>query len=153
GAAAGHRIDAHRRGAPPAGRARRSRRTGADARVTARRAVRPGAQRARRPDRRRVRGAAPREAGRRLGAGALRRDRPWRRVSGGDRAVRTMAVHMALASMAVTATAVVVIVIGVLVFASASFQRLMVEHGITVDDARAMFDQSVLGFFVVAVIA
>jgi signal transduction histidine kinase len=64
-----------------------------------------------------------------------------------------MAVHMALASMAVTATAVVVIVVGVLVFASASFQGLMLEHGITVDDARAMFDQSVLGFFLVAVVA
>jgi signal transduction histidine kinase len=64
-----------------------------------------------------------------------------------------MAVRMALASMAVTATAVIVIVIGVLVFASSSFQRLMVEHGTAIDDARAMFDQSVLGFFLVAVIA
>ena len=67
--------------------------------------------------------------------------------------MRTMAVRIALASVAVTASAIVVIVIGVLVFASASFQRLMVEHGSSVDDARAMFDQSVAGFFLVAVLA
>jgi two-component system, OmpR family, sensor histidine kinase BaeS len=67
--------------------------------------------------------------------------------------MRTMAVRMALASIAVTATAVAVIVVGVLGFASASFQRLMLEHGISIDDARAMFDQSVLGFFLIAVIA
>ena len=67
--------------------------------------------------------------------------------------MRTMAVRIALASVAVTASAVVVIVVGVLVFASASFQQLMVEHGSSVDDARAMFDQSVTGFFGVAVLA
>jgi len=62
-------------------------------------------------------------------------------------------VRIALASIAVTAAAVVVIVVGVLVFASASFQQLMIEHGTAVDDARAMFDQSVAGFFIVAVFA
>ena len=65
----------------------------------------------------------------------------------------TMAVRIALASVAVTATAVMVIVAGVLVFASASFQRIMVEHGSAVEDARAMFDQSVAGFFLAAVVA
>ena len=64
-----------------------------------------------------------------------------------------MAIRIAVASIAVTAAAIVVIVIGVFVFASASFQQLMVEHGTTVDDARAMFDQSVAGFFIVAVLA
>ena len=59
---------------------------------------------------------------------------------------------MAIASMAVTAVAVVVIVLGVFVFASASFQQLMVEHGTAVDDARSMFDRSVAGFVAVAVL-
>jgi len=45
-----------------------------------------------------------------------------------------------------------VIVLGVFVFASASFQQLMVEHGTTVDDARSMFDRSVAGFVAVAVV-
>ena len=84
---------------------------------------------------------------------AMSRDGQGHRLSGGDDRVRTMAVRIALASIAVTAAAVVVIVVGVLVFASASFQQLMIEHGTAVDDARAMFDQSVAGFFIVAVFA
>jgi signal transduction histidine kinase len=61
-----------------------------------------------------------------------------------------MAVRIALASMAVTAAAVAVITIGVFVFASSSFEQVMVEHGTGVPDARAMFDQSIAGFFVLA---
>src|SRR5438094_587032 len=61
-----------------------------------------------------------------------------------------MAVRIALASMAVTGTAVAVITVGVFVFASSSFEQLMVEHGSGVVDARAMFDQSIAGFFVLA---
>ena len=60
--------------------------------------------------------------------------------------------RIALASMAVTVTAVTVITIGVFVFASSSFERLMVEHGSGVADARAMFDESVTLFFIVAAI-
>lgn len=63
-----------------------------------------------------------------------------------------MAIRIALASMAVTVTAVAVITIGVFVFASSSFERLMVEHGSAVADARAMFDQSIAGFFILAAI-
>ena len=63
-----------------------------------------------------------------------------------------MAVRIALASMAVTVTAVAVITVGVFVFASSSFEQLMVEHGSGVVDARAMFDQSIAGFFVLAAI-
>ena len=66
--------------------------------------------------------------------------------------MKTIAARIAVASMAVTAVAVVVIVLGVFVFASASFQQLMVEHGTTVDDARSMFDRSVAGFVLVAVL-
>ena len=65
--------------------------------------------------------------------------------------MRSMAVRIAVASIAVTAAAVVIIVIGVLGFASASFQQLMQEHGTAVDDARAMFDRSVAGVLLVAV--
>lgn len=67
--------------------------------------------------------------------------------------MRTMAVRIALASMAVTIAAVAVISIGVFVFASRSFENLMVEHGSAVDDARAMFDQSIAGFFIAAAVA
>src|SRR2546425_1763359 len=67
--------------------------------------------------------------------------------------MRSMAVRIALSSIAVTAAAVVVIVVGVLGFAARSFQQLMVDHGDTVADASAMFDQSVAGFFVLATVA
>src|SRR3989442_6716777 len=67
--------------------------------------------------------------------------------------MRSMAVRIALSSIAVTAAAVVVIVVGVLGFAARSFQQLMVGHGDTVADASAMFDQSVAGFFVLATVA
>ena len=60
--------------------------------------------------------------------------------------------RIALASMAVTVTAVAVIATGVLVFASSSFERLMVEHGSGVADARAMFDESIALFFILAAI-
>lgn len=65
--------------------------------------------------------------------------------------MRTMALRIALASLAVTAAAVGVIALGVFGFASAAFQRLMIEHGTSFDDARSMFDQSVAGFVLVAV--
>src|SRR5207253_4745005 len=67
--------------------------------------------------------------------------------------MRSMAVRIALSSVAVTAAAVAVIVVGVFGFAARSFQQLMVEHGDTVADARAMFDDSVAGFFVLATAA
>src|SRR5438477_472323 len=120
-------------------------------------ALRPRCGRDAGPDDRRLRRATPREAGRRSRSAAIHRDGARRRLSGGarhraDRArqVRTMAVRIALASMAVTVTAVAVITVGVFVFASSSFERLMVEHGSGVVDARAMFDQSIAGFFVLA---
>ncbi len=64
-----------------------------------------------------------------------------------------MAVRIALASMAVTVAAVAVIAVGVFVFASRAFERLMLEHGTAIDDARSMFDQSIAGFVLVAVAA
>jgi len=67
--------------------------------------------------------------------------------------MRSMAVRIALSSVAVTAAAVAVIVVGVFGFAARSFQQLMVDHGDTVADARAMFDESVAGFFVLATAA
>src|SRR5438552_5685583 len=67
--------------------------------------------------------------------------------------MRSMAVRIALSSIAVTAAAVAVIVVGVFGFAARSFQQLMVDHGDTVADARAMFDESVAGFFVLATAA
>jgi signal transduction histidine kinase len=67
--------------------------------------------------------------------------------------MRTIAFRIALASMAVTAAAIALIAIGVFVFASRAFEQLMVEHGTTIDDARAMFDQSIAGFVVIAGVA
>ena len=64
-----------------------------------------------------------------------------------------MAIRIALSSIAVTAAAVVVIVVGVFGFAARSFQQLMVDHGDTVADASAMFDESVAGFFILATVA
>src|SRR5437867_641130 len=61
--------------------------------------------------------------------------------------------RIALSSIAVTAAAVVVIVVGVFGFAARSFQQLMVDHGDTVAEASAMFDESVAGFFVLATVA
>jgi len=61
-----------------------------------------------------------------------------------------MALRIALASIGVTALAVGIITIGVFVFASSSFERLMVEHGSSVAEARSMFDESVAGFFLLA---
>ena len=58
--------------------------------------------------------------------------------------------RIALASIGVTALAVGIITIGVFVFASSSFERLMVEHGSSVAEARSMFDDSVAGFFLLA---
>jgi len=67
--------------------------------------------------------------------------------------MRSMAIRIALSSIAVTAAAVLVIVVGVFGFAARSFQQLMVDHGDTIAAASAMFDESVAGFFVLATVA
>ncbi len=64
-----------------------------------------------------------------------------------------MAVRIALASIIVTAAAVAVIVVGVLGFAAAAFQSLMLEHGTSVTDAKQMFDQTVAVSFLLAAVA
>lgn len=64
-----------------------------------------------------------------------------------------MAARIALASIAVTGAAIAVIVLGVLGFAAAAFQQLMVEHGTSVSDARAMFDETVSLFLFFAAAA
>lgn len=64
--------------------------------------------------------------------------------------MKTMAVRIALASMVVAVVTIVVLSFGVFVFASRTFETLMVQHGSDVADARAMFDESVTLFFVIA---
>ncbi|HKY51268.1 MAG TPA: HAMP domain-containing sensor histidine kinase [Candidatus Limnocylindria bacterium] len=61
------------------------------------------------------------------------------------------AVRIVVACLAVVFLAVAVIAAGVLVFGQRTFEQLMIEHGESVAGARAMFDQTVTVFFVVAV--
>ena len=63
-----------------------------------------------------------------------------------------MAVQVAAAVIAVAAIVEAVLAVGTLVFASMSFARLMVEHGETLAAAQSMFQESVAGFFIVALI-
>ncbi|TMD60763.1 MAG: HAMP domain-containing histidine kinase [Chloroflexi bacterium] len=60
------------------------------------------------------------------------------------------ALRIALASMAVAAAAVAIVSVGVLMFGADTFQRLMVEHGLSAEASRAMFDESVTVFFLLA---
>ena len=66
--------------------------------------------------------------------------------------MKGMAAQVAVAVIAVAAIVGVVLTVGTLVFGSASFARLMVEHGETVAAAQAMFQESVATFFVVALV-
>ena len=59
-----------------------------------------------------------------------------------------IAFRFALATVAVTVAAVAIVSVGVFVFAASSFERLMAQHGATVADARAMFNESVASLFV-----
>ncbi|MDQ2912547.1 MAG: ATP-binding protein [Chloroflexota bacterium] len=66
--------------------------------------------------------------------------------------LRGIAARIALASLLVAGVAVAILAIGVLGFASAAFERLMVEHGETVAAARSMFEQTVTSVFVAALL-
>jgi two-component system, OmpR family, sensor histidine kinase BaeS len=67
--------------------------------------------------------------------------------------VNGVVVRLVLACLFVVALAVAVIATGVLVFGQRAFEQLMMEHGESVAGARAMFEQTVTAFFVVAVVA
>ncbi len=67
--------------------------------------------------------------------------------------LRGIAARIALASLVVAGVAVAILAVGVLGYASAAFERLMVEHGETVAAARSMFEQSVASVFVAALLA
>ena len=62
-----------------------------------------------------------------------------------------LAARIALVALIVGAAAVSVVGLGVLVFGAALFERLMLEHGATVESSRAMFEESVTSAFVAAV--
>ena len=58
--------------------------------------------------------------------------------------------RIAAASLAVAVAVAVILALGVFAFSAAAFERLMVEHGTTVADARQMFDDTVTRFFLAA---
>jgi len=60
--------------------------------------------------------------------------------------------RIAAASLAVALAVAVILGLGVFVFSAVAFERLMVEHGSTVGDAHAMFDESITRFFVGALV-
>lgn len=64
-----------------------------------------------------------------------------------------IAVRIALASLTVAAAAVGIVSIGVFTFGADTFSRLMIEHGSSAAESRAMFDESVTLFFVLATVA
>ena len=66
--------------------------------------------------------------------------------------MRGMAGQIAVAVLLVAATVAIVLAVGTLGFASRSFSDLMVEHGETVASAQAMFADSVVRFFVGALV-
>jgi len=66
--------------------------------------------------------------------------------------VNGIASRIAAASIAVAVTVAAILTLGVFVFSATAFERLMVEHGSTVSDAHAMFDESVTRFFVGALL-
>ena len=61
--------------------------------------------------------------------------------------------RIALGAIAAAALAIAIIAVGVRVAGGTAFERLMVEHGATVADARAMFDETVGGALTAAVLA
>ncbi len=63
-----------------------------------------------------------------------------------------IATRIFLASVGVAGAAVLVVSIGVLGFSAVAFERLMVEHGETVANARAMFEQTVSSVFLAAAV-
>jgi signal transduction histidine kinase len=65
--------------------------------------------------------------------------------------VSGLAWRIALACLAVLAVATAIIAGGVFVFGQRAFERLMVEHGAPVADARAMFAETVSVFFLAGV--
>ncbi|HUQ17607.1 MAG TPA: HAMP domain-containing sensor histidine kinase [Candidatus Saccharimonadales bacterium] len=60
--------------------------------------------------------------------------------------------RIAAASLAVGLAVAAILALGVFVFSAVAFERLMVEHGSTVTDAHAMFDESITRFFVGALV-
>lgn len=63
-----------------------------------------------------------------------------------------LAARIALVALAVGVAAVGVVALGVFVFGAALFERLMLEHGASVEISRAMFEESVTRTFVAAVV-
>ena len=68
------------------------------------------------------------------------------------RSSRGLAVRIALAALVTAGAAVTVLTIGVAVMGADAFAALMMAHGETAEAAQAMFDQSVRGVLVVAVV-
>jgi two-component system sensor histidine kinase BaeS len=64
-----------------------------------------------------------------------------------------LAWRIALACLAVVAAATAVIAVGVFAFGQRTFEALMIEHGSSVADARAMFERTVTVFFLGGVAA
>jgi len=63
-----------------------------------------------------------------------------------------IAIRVAVACLLVVALAVVIIATGVLEVARAQFEQLMMKHGLSSTEANAMFQQTVSGIFVAAVV-
>lgn len=60
-------------------------------------------------------------------------------------------VRIALAALAVSAVTVAIVAVGVIAIGGRSFMDLMTAHGETADEARRMFESTVLGILLVAV--
>ncbi len=59
-----------------------------------------------------------------------------------------IASRIAVASLAVAFAVAAILTLGVLAFSASAFERLMVEHGSTVNAAHDMFDETVTRFFI-----
>jgi two-component system sensor histidine kinase BaeS len=68
------------------------------------------------------------------------------------RPLRSLATSITVVSVLVSLIAIVVIGVGVLVVAQSTFNRLMIQAGTPAAEAQAMFDHSVVGVFLVAVV-
>ncbi len=68
------------------------------------------------------------------------------------RRLRSLATGITLVSIAVAFIAVAIIAVGVLVVAQSTFDRLMIQAGASAAEAHAMFDQSVVTIFLIAVL-
>jgi two-component system, OmpR family, sensor histidine kinase BaeS len=68
------------------------------------------------------------------------------------RPLRSLAARITVVSVLVSLIAIVVIGVGVLVVAQSTFNRLMIQAGTPAAEAQAMFDHSVVGVFLVAVL-